>query len=119
VLRLDGGAPVYLAAGNAQDFLMFELELVLERGIVVVEETGFVIRRRPASEDIRLDGNCGVKRGDWAPTRYGEALVLALDNLQQAVRNGVPLISSGETALAAIAICEALRSRAPGFQSRS
>ncbi len=111
VLRLEDGTLVHLVAGDGRDFAQFELELILEKGVLAIEESGFAIRRRPTvKSDIVADTRV-IGRGEWTEGRYGEALPRAVDNLRRALVEGAELASSGETALAAIEICEQLHQR--------
>jgi predicted dehydrogenase len=108
VLRTADGAPVHLMGGDARAFHMFELTLVFERGVIALENGGRVLRvRRPAMSN-RSPGQIELGVPSTSETEWGEQFLHALDNIHDALTQGVPLASSAKEALAAQAICAEL-----------
>lgn len=112
VLRAGDGLVAHLIGGDGRDFALFEAEILFERGSVRIEELGLAIRRRRPAEPGAYPAARTPARGEWAATRYGEAMVHALDDLKSAIERGTPLASDGASALSAIAVCDALRQMA-------
>ncbi len=46
LLATADGAPVYLIGGDNRLFFTFEIDLMMERGRIVIEDLGAVLRRR-------------------------------------------------------------------------
>ena len=117
VIAVNDEASVHLAARDGRDYAFFELTLVFERGVVVVEDSGFVVRRRPVVESDRIPGARSVAAGKSEPARYGEAFVAMLENVVETLAHGAPLAGDGRSALEAIAMADALRHRAADLES--
>ncbi|MEM7122373.1 MAG: Gfo/Idh/MocA family oxidoreductase [Pseudomonadota bacterium] len=117
VLAVNDEASIHLAATDGRDYAFFELTLVFERGVVVVEDSGFSIRRRPVVESGRFPGARSVDAGEYEPARYGEAFVAMMENVVETVAHGAPLAGDGRSALEAITMADALRHRAAELES--
>lgn len=110
LLRGEGHVPVALNCGHAADYSLFEVQLVLERATIAMEDGGLQWRLRPAQRSPHFAGYRALGQGEVWPGRYLECMSLAAQNIHDAVRHGKPLCSTGETALAAQRLCERLRS---------
>jgi predicted dehydrogenase len=111
VLRA-GGTPIHLLTGHAKDFALFELQLITERGVITMEEGGFRWRYREAVDSPDFKGYRTLDHGSFTPGAYAEAMRAAVANLHDAVRFGTAITSTGETALAAQRVCDAIREMA-------
>lgn len=110
LLNLDG-VPVHLIAGDARDFNRFEVEFVFSAGIIALEESGLSVRRRRVGPSRRLPATKLADLGSWQPSRYGEAMLRALDELKTG-REGSRISSDITSAADAIEVAEGIRRRA-------
>lgn len=115
LLTTGDGIAVHLACGNAADFALFELHLVLERGVLSMEEGGMAWRERKVHASPVFSGYRTVGEGNHLDGGYEGAMLRAVENIHAAVIVGAPLVSTGRSALAAQAICEALMLRSKGL----
>ncbi len=112
LLATSNGTPVHLATGAAGDYALFELQIVTANGVVAIEQGGFFWRERLVRPSPRFAGYHDI--GDAAPRAggYPEAMLGAVTNIHSAMTQGADLASTGETALAAQALCDQIRQRA-------
>ena len=101
--------PVQLACAHAADFAFFELQLVLARAVITMEEGGLFWRERPVADSAEFAGFRVPAEGTRRPGGYAQAMRRSIDNIFGAVRRREPLASTGETALAAQRLCEEIR----------
>ncbi|MGZ8346706.1 MAG: Gfo/Idh/MocA family protein, partial [Allosphingosinicella sp.] len=104
-----GDTIIHLATAHAGDFALFELQLVTQRGVIAMEEGGFRWRHREAVDSPDFSGYRTLDRGRFTPGAYAEAMRAAVANLYDAVQSGTALASTGETAIAAQRVCDAIR----------
>ena len=101
--------PVHLACGNAEDYAIFELQMVFSLGVLTMEEGGMYWRERRAVNSEMYKGyrmlDAGIRRSGGYPT----AMLGALDNIYRAITRGDALASTGESALAVQRICERIK----------
>lgn len=109
LLRGEGQVSVALNCGHAADYSLFELQLVLEKATIAMEDGGLQWRVRPAAPSPQFTGYRALAAGELRPGRYLECMSIAVQNIDEAVRQGATLRSTGETALAAQRLCETLR----------
>jgi len=109
ILKLENGASVHLIAGDGRDMGFFEIQILTESGMIAIEESGMKIRRRRATEDSLFAGRRQIHGGEWQEGGYKKAMLHAVDEIHAAVVSGTPVSSTGESALAALSICDALR----------
>lgn len=112
LLATADGRPVYLVGGDSRAFFSFEVDMTLTKGRVTVEELGRAIRVRNAVESPVFEGYRNLERGQWRDAALGRAMVHAVDNVRRALRDGAPLLSDGESALAAQETCHTLAAMA-------
>jgi predicted dehydrogenase len=108
VLKGHGDTPVHLVGADARDYAMFELRLITEKGVLDLEERGFVLRERHPEPDARFPGFWRLGEPVSEETRLNESFRFALDAIRDAL-GGQPPPSTGRTALAAQRLCEAMR----------
>jgi predicted dehydrogenase len=112
LLRAAGDIPVQLNCGHAGDYSLFELQLVTERGVIAIEEGGLQWRLRPAVESPNFRGYRSLGADQRRPGGVGQAMLAAVGQIHDVLHQGGTLSSTGENALQAQRICEALRGRA-------
>jgi predicted dehydrogenase len=107
-----GDATLHFVACDGRDFAIFETVLVFEKGVVALEENGFIVRRRPVASDETLPGIRRLGIGASEKTGLDAAFPRALDALYNVIHANGAAPSTGRTALAAIRICETIRDAA-------
>jgi predicted dehydrogenase len=110
--------PVMLNCGHAGDYSLFELQLVLERGLLAMEDGGLRWRIREAIPSPQFSGYRTPSAGELVAGQYLQAMSNAAINIYDAVIRGAPLASTGDTALAAQRLCEQIRRQAARPESR-
>lgn len=109
LLLAPGGVPVVLNCGHAADYSLFEAQLVLEKATIAMEDGGLRWRIRDARNSPEFAGYKSLTVGEVRPGRYMESMSRAVQNVHDAVSSGLPLASTGETALAAQRLCEQIK----------
>jgi predicted dehydrogenase len=111
------GLPVHLVCGHAEDYAIFELQMVFSQGVLTMEDGGLFWRERRAVNSETFKGyrmlDAGIRRtgGDTS------AMCGAVDNIYRAVMQGDTLSSTGESALVAQRACEQIRHLPPDPQN--
>lgn len=103
-----GQVPVHLRTAHADDYAVFELELVTSRGLVTMEEGGFAWRERGVRDSPDFPGYRTLATARHTPGRYREAMLAAVDNIRSALLHGQALRSTGDSALQAQLVCQSL-----------
>jgi predicted dehydrogenase len=111
-LENGAGISVLLACGHAEDYAIFELQMVFSRGVLVMEEGGMFWRERRVVDSKLFKGYSTLDEGIRRAGQYPEAMRNAVDNLYRAIQWGDPLFCTGEDALAAQAVCEKIKQKA-------
>jgi predicted dehydrogenase len=106
------GIPVLLACGHAEDYAIFELQLVFSQGTLTMEEGGLFWRERRALDSETFKGYHTLDAGVRRAGQYSGAMLNAVDNIYRAITHGYPLASTGESALAAQCVCEQIKQNA-------
>jgi predicted dehydrogenase len=113
------GLPIQLNVAHAQDYALFEMQIITEKGVISMEDGGARWRLRYAKPSEKLAGYHFLNSGDWVEPQGSYALTGAVANIFDALQNGVPLASSGRNALQAQALCEHIKqialAQAPGI----
>lgn len=112
LLASQSGVPVSMQVAHAQDYALFELQIVTARGVISMEDGGASLRLRPVIDSPTFAGYRCLDRGEPRPGAYAEAMTQAIANLYGALTVGQPLASTGSTALAAQELCAAIKSAA-------
>jgi len=108
-LEGEQGVPVYLACGHAEDYAIFELQLIFSQGVLIMENGGLYWRDRPASESGEFKGYRLLEEGVRRAGKYPHAMLQAVDNIYRSVKHGEPLGSTGESALSVQQVCEEIK----------
>lgn len=111
-LEGENGVPVHLACGHAEDYALFELQLVFSGGVLSMEEGGMFWRERRRVDSDTFKGYRKLDEGIRQPGAYPRAMLMALDNIYRAVFWQAALASNGQTALAAQRLCEEIKQQA-------
>ena len=98
--------PIHIAISHAEDFALFELQLIFSHGILAMEEGGMFWRERHAIESKTFKGYRTLGENLRRTGKYSNAMLEAVSNIYQTITNGKPLASTGETALYAQDLCE-------------
>ena len=111
-LRTDQGLPIQLNVAHAQDYALFEMQIVTEKGVISMEDGGARWRFRQAKPSEQLLGYRFLNAGDWVQPNGSFALTGAVANIFEALQHGAPLSSTGSNALHAQALCEQMKQMA-------
>jgi predicted dehydrogenase len=112
MLEGNQGVPVQLACGHAEDFAIFELQLIFAQAVLIMEEGGMFWRERHVVDSKTFKGYRVLEEGARRAGEYPGAMLRAVDNIYRAVYQGDPLASTGESALAAQRVCEQIKQQA-------
>lgn len=99
------GVPIHIACSHADDFAVFELQLIFSHGMVIMEDGGFVWRERRAIDNVNYKGYRKLAEGERYPGGYPHAMLGAVDNFYRAINKGDALASTGASALSAQRLC--------------
>lgn len=100
-----GDAVVTLGVAHAADYALFELAIVAERGVVIMEDGGTQWRVRRAVDSPTFRGYRALDRGDWLSGEYDRAMLAAAAEIHEALTHGRPLSSTGRSAARAQKLC--------------
>lgn len=106
LLRSREGVPVSLTGGHAADYSVFELQVIAENGLLVMENGGMNWRLRKPTDSPHFTGYRSLGRATEVEGLYGRAMAAAVENLHAALTTGAPLLSTGRTAIETQAVCE-------------
>jgi len=104
--------PIHLACAHAQDYAMFELQLIFSNGVLIMEEGGMFWSERRVVDSDSFKGYRKLDRGIRRPGEYPRAMVQAVDNIYNAILQGTPLASTGTNAIDAQRVCESVARQA-------
>ena len=112
VLCDKNSVPIHLIGMDSNDYTLFELHLHCEKGVVSIEQSGQIIRRRTITEDIHHTGYKQLQSGVWDNQKYINPYMSALDNLNAVIQGTDVLKSDSESAYYVQSICSELIDRA-------
>ena len=105
ILLAEGGQMVTLNAAHATDYSLFELQLVMERGVITMEDGGMTWRVREPVESVHFSGYRTLIQSQCYEGGYLQTMSRAVANIHEAICSGEPLVSTGVTAYQAQRIC--------------
>ena len=111
-LQTADGVPVQLNVGHAQDYALFEMQIITEKGVMAMEDGGARWRFRTAAPSTQLPGYNFLNHGEWVSPQGSPALRNAVANLHDALTQGTALACTGIHALQAQTLCEQIQQRA-------
>ncbi len=111
-LRTEEGLPIQLNVAHAQDYALFEMQIVTEKGVISMEDGGARWRFRHAKPSEHLASYSFLNFGDWVEPKGSNALAGAVANIFDALQSGALLASTGSNALQAHVLCEQIKQKA-------
>ena len=115
-LRGPQGLPVHFICGHAEDYAIFELQLVFSLGVLCMEEGGMYWRERGVTDSEIFTGYRVLNDGIQRAGKYPVAMQHAADNIYRAITRSDPLASTGESALVTQRVCERIRQQVSALQ---
>ncbi len=112
MLETTEGVCIQLAVAHAADYALFEVQLITEHGIISMENGGLQWRFRSVTDSRNFNGYRVLTEGTTISGEVDLAFKHAISNIYEALTQGSPLASTGETALAAQHVCEMLHQQA-------
>ncbi|MBL8325235.1 MAG: Gfo/Idh/MocA family oxidoreductase [Rubrivivax sp.] len=112
LLQSRQGVPVALNVAHAADYALFELQLLTERGMVVMEDGGAGWRLRRTVGGVRFKGAAVLDGGQRVHGEFPASMAAAVADIHHVLSCGGTPASSGETALAAQRLAEEIGCRA-------
>ena len=104
-LESEIGTPVILTGVHGGYFFPFEIDIVMEKGRITLEDLGGKLRCRRVSPHPLYVHQPTLDDGTWEDTKLAEALVVAVDNIFHHLASGAELLSTGRSVLAVEDIC--------------
>jgi predicted dehydrogenase len=111
-LQTADGVPVQLNVAHAQDYALFEMQIVTEKGVIAMEDGGARWRFRTSAPSAQLPGYNYLNHGEWLEPQGSYALTAAVANLHDALTKGAALACTGMHALQAQSLCEQIQQQA-------
>lgn len=104
--------PIQIACAHAEDYAVFELQLVFSMGIVTMEEGGMFWRERRALDSDLFKGYRRLDEGRRRDGAYPQAMLQAIDNIYHSIAQDMTLASNGHTALVTHRVCDEIKQQA-------
>ncbi|MSP36528.1 MAG: Gfo/Idh/MocA family oxidoreductase [Limnohabitans sp.] len=111
-LQTADGVPIQLSVAHAQDYALFEMQIVTEKGVISMEDGGARWRFRTAAPSTQLPGYNFLNHGEWLGAQGSPALRNAVTNLHDVLMQGAALACTGVHALQAQSLCEHIQQQA-------
>jgi predicted dehydrogenase len=108
-LQTAEGVPIQLNLAHAQDFALFEMQIITEKGVIAMEDGGARWRFRTAAPSTELLGYKFLNHGEWLAPKGSPMLRNAVANLHDVLSHGAALACTGEHALQAQTLCEQIQ----------
>jgi len=104
--------PIHLTCGYSDDYSLFEIQFIFSNGVLNMENGGMFWRERRVIESDTFKGYRILDDGIRRAGHYPQSMLQAIDNIYHAISRGVPLASTGESALVAQRLCEQIKNMA-------
>jgi predicted dehydrogenase len=111
-LKLADGVGARLAGLDTTAFTAFEMDLVGTRGRIRLAEAGHVIERWEVADDARYPGYRALRAGQAEGGALRDALLHAVADVVQSLRDGTDPACTGEDGAVALALAGAIRASA-------
>jgi len=108
LLKTEAGAEVRLVGCDSRMYFPFELDLVMEKGRISLEDLGGRLRRRWVRPHPLFLHQPALDDGVWTETELPHALANAVGSLYDHLKNQTPLPSDGASALLTEEVCAGL-----------
>ncbi len=112
LLHADDGTGIHLVAGDARDYVLLEVQILTERGVIAIERAGLSIRVREAGPSPLFAGYMVLGEGCERPGASNDGIDGAVDNIYQHLMEGRPLACTGRDALALLQTCRRIEREA-------
>ncbi len=109
LLQTSAGVPVTLNISDPRDFALFELQIVAERGVIMMQNGGLQWHIRKVIESPEFKGYRSLEMGELKQGEYGMAMMRAAENIYNAFACDEALASTGYGALEAQRLCEQIK----------
>lgn len=104
--------PIQLVCGHAEDYAIFELQFVCSLGALTMEDGGMFWRERRVVDSTAFKGYRVLDDGVRRAGQYPGSILQAVSSIYQAMTEGKPLASTGESALLAQRMSEEIKLQA-------
>jgi predicted dehydrogenase len=111
-LKTAGGVPIQLNLAHAQDYALFEMQIITEKGTISMEDGGARWRFRTAVPSAQLPGYKFLNQGEWLVPQGSPLLRNAVANLHDVLQYRATLACTGLHALQAQILCEKIQQQA-------
>lgn len=108
-LKSNDGININLVAGNANDFTIFELHILSEKGFISIENGGKYWRKRLPYNSINFESYKFLNDGQVELNDESKEMYFAVENIYNFLTKGEKIMSSGSSAFIAQAICNQIR----------
>lgn len=112
LLETENSVSISVGIAHSADCALFELTLITERAVITMEDGGARWRVRAVVDSPSFPGYRALTSGEFRPGRYDEAMANAVAEFRLWLDGKAALSSTGETAAAAQAVCEAVLAKA-------
>jgi len=109
LLESKTGIPIHLMTAHAEDYAVFELQLVFSKGVLVMEEAGFKWRARQVEGSAIFSGYQKLNEGTFEAGSYEKSMLRAVDNIYHAVNQNEMLVKTGQDAFKVQVLCEKIK----------
>ncbi len=106
LLRSSTGIPVHLVTGHANDYSLFQLQLIFAERLITMEAGGQTWFIQELINNPLFSGYKLLDQGKRYQGSYAATTVNAIDNIYTHLSQGTTLASDGWSALSAQNICE-------------
>ncbi len=109
LLRAPANKPLHMIAGDAEDYPLFELQIVTERGVLTIEGGGLSIRRRAVGDNPIAPSHRFLTTGTTSAGEVEHAMPAVIAELAEVAHGRKPQSScDGSNALATEEVCHDL-----------
>jgi predicted dehydrogenase len=104
-LETETGAPVTLIGTHGEAFFPFEIDLVMQKGRLSLEDLGGRLRCRRVRPHPLYLHQPTLDEGVWEDTGMALSLLRAIDNIHDHLSSGAELVSTGHSVLQVEELC--------------
>ncbi len=105
------GMPIHLVTNHVSDYTLFELQLIFSQGVLTMEQSGMTWRERRVEKNPVFKGYWRLGEGHIYLGSGDQAMLLAVDNIFNAIKKREPLAKTGWEALKVQKMCELIKKR--------
>jgi len=109
LLESSHGVLIHLVSAHAQDYALFEVQFIFQKGVLVMEEGGMVWRKREVEQSAIFAGYHYLNQGQFDKGGYEQAMLAAVDNIYQAIDAQQVLLKTGSMVLKVQKFCEQIK----------